>query len=100
MIATTLSTVLRTPVPLHIVLYSKDLYTGFSTKFRSVDKSICADFNVIRYELERKHVFRSVCIFVKLNLADCVTKADISCYQPLQLKFLNRRLAIYFEGSE
>lgn len=36
-------------VPRHIWIDSKDVFTSFSTKRNSIDMSIGADVNVIRY---------------------------------------------------
>lgn len=59
-LAMTMSLVVSTHIPLHVVLYFKDLYTSLFTHRNSVYKSIRADFNCIRFAFERRKVVRII----------------------------------------
>lgn len=56
MLTRTLSSMYGADVPLIVALDSKDLRTLLNTQQQSIEKSICADVNVIRYLFERGHV--------------------------------------------
>lgn len=56
MLTRTLSSICGVDVRLIVALDSKDLFTSLSTQRQSIDKSIRADANVIRYAFERGYV--------------------------------------------
>jgi len=72
-------------VELIVIVDSKDLYTSLSTQRNSIDRSIRADVNVIRFEFETNSVNEMVWVPGSLNLADPGTKPDSPLTQPLQL---------------
>lgn len=51
-LASTLAVITNQPVELIIALDTKDLFSSLSSQRNPIDKSIRADVNVIRYELE------------------------------------------------
>ena len=59
-----------------VVLDSKDLYTSLSTQRKSIDRSVRADVNYIRYQFEISNANRICWIPGRLNLADPGTKPD------------------------
>ena len=80
-----LSTLLRITVPLIVAVDSKDLYTSLSTRRNSIDKSIRADVNVIRFEYEVGNVDIMCWLPGSVNPADPGTKTDSPLTQALQL---------------
>lgn len=95
-----MSIVLGTTVPLHVTLNFKYLYNSLITKLNSVDKSIQADFNCIRFDFERRHVARVISIQRKLNFADPGTKYDRPLCTSLQLTLHYGRLAHSFDAAK
>lgn len=53
-LASTLSSIYATRIPLALALDSRDLFTSLSTHRNFLYKSICRDVNVIRHEVERR----------------------------------------------
>lgn len=94
------SSLLGIAVGLIIALDTKNLYTSLSTRRNSIDRSIRADVNVIRYEFETRNVNRITWIPGNFNLADPGTKTDSPPTQTLQLMLCSSRLPIAFDKSE
>lgn len=87
------------PLPLHIVLDSRDLFTSLSTQRQSIDKSIQADVNVIRHEFELRNVARFIWLPGKLYLSDAGTKPDSPLTEALQLSLANGCLEVDLADS-
>jgi len=96
MLAHTVSTNYGTSVALYIALYSKDLFTSLSTQRNSHDKSIRADVNFIRFELERRNVSCFIWIPREENLADPGTKSDSPLENAPRLTLFDGRLSLDF----
>lgn len=79
-------------VDLVIALDSKDLFETLSTCRNSIDSSIRADVNVIRYEFETHKVNRIVLIPGKINIRDPLTKTNSPLCQPFQLSMFTGEL--------
>lgn len=79
------SALLCTLSHLPVALYSRDLLTSFSTQRNSVDISICADVNVIRYEYETHNIDEIVWIPGRVNLTNPGTKTYSALSVTLQL---------------
>ena len=69
-----MSTLLNMPIRLMVALDSRELFSPLSTKRNSIDKSICADVNCIRYEYETRNVDEVIWIPGNVNLTDPGTK--------------------------
>lgn len=100
MLAGALSRFYRTTIPLSIVAESKDLFKSLSTQRNSIDRSICADLNVIRHEFERGLVSEITWIPGKANLAHPGTKPDSQLITTLQLTLQRVRLGLSFPTIE
>lgn len=100
MLATTLSTIFGTSIPLHVTLHSKDLLSSLSTKLNSIDKSIRSDVNVIRFQSERSNESHFIWIPCRKNRAGPGTKYDSPLTDALQLLLHDVRLPIYFPSAE
>lgn len=72
-------------VELIAVLDCKDIYTSQSTQFQSIDRSVRADANLIRYQFEVGNSDQICWISGRLNPADPGTKSDSPPTQPLEL---------------
>ena len=81
----TFSLLMATPIQLVIIVDSKDLYTSLSTHRNSIDKSVRADVNVIRFEYEMGNVDQICWLPGSLDFADPATKTDSLLCQSLQL---------------
>lgn len=79
---------------------SKDLYTSLYTNRDSVDKSIGADVNCLRFEFERRHVARIIWVQSNLNLVDPTTKSNTPLAIPLQVIPLDGRAVQTFDAAE
>lgn len=99
-LAQTLSAILNQHVKLYIALDTKDLYTSLSTKRNSIDKSIRADVNVIRFEFECCNFNRIIWIPDSVNLADPGTKANSPMIDALQLMQFTGSIPLDFIGHE
>ena len=80
-----LSALLMIRVPLIVAVDSKDLYTSLSTRRNSIDKSIRAAVNVIRFEYEVGNVDVMCWLPGSVNPADPGTKTNSPLIQVLQL---------------
>lgn len=96
----TFSTLLSSPVRLVIIVDSKDLYTSLSTRRNSVDKSIRADVNLIRFEYEMRTVDEFCWVPGAVNLADPGTKTDSPLCQSLQLLMHSGKIPIDLSRHE
>lgn len=83
-----------------MVLDSKDLYTSLATQRQSVDRSVRADVNYIRYHFEVGNANRICWIPGQLNLADPGTKSDSPLTPALQLLLISGRLPFGFPELE
>ena len=83
-----------------VVVDSKDLFTSFSTKRNSIDKSIWPDVNVIRFEFETRNVDKLIWILGLLNLADPGTMRESSLSDALQLMLYSGKVPFDFTESE
>ena len=83
-----------------VVLDSKDLYTSLSTQRKSIDRSVRADVNYIRYQFEISNANRICWIPGRLNLADPGTKPDSPLIQALQLLLFSGILPFGFPQME
>ena len=99
-IKSVISLVLNHSVKLLVATDSKDLFTSLSTQRNSIDKSIRADVNVIRYEFQTRSVDKIVWVPGKVNLADPGTKRDSALTETLQALMTTGRLLIAFEQME
>lgn len=87
-------------VRLDVALDPKYPFTSLSTQHNRIDKSICADINVIRYEFKRCNVSRIILIPSCENLAESSTKIYSPLTTPLQLLLLDGRLSLDFPTAE
>lgn len=87
-------------IELLIALDSKDLFSSLSTQRNSIDRSIRADVNVIRFEFETKSVSKIYWIPGKMNLSDPGTKADSPLIPALQLLLHTGKIPIEFPTAE
>lgn len=94
MLKMAMSLLLFNNIPLLVALDSRDLFTSLSTQRNSVDKSIRADVNVIRYEFETQHVDEIIWIPDRVNLTDPGTKTDSPLTQSLLQTMSNGKIAI------
>lgn len=94
------SQLLGIDVPLIVATDSKDLYSSLSTQRNSIDKSIRADVNVIRFEFETMAVNTMVWIPGKCNPADPGTKRDSPLAEVLQLMLFTGKIPLSFEEIE
>lgn len=99
-LALTMSLVLGFSNPLHIMLDLKDLYTCLLTKRNSVEKSIGADANCIRFHFERRNVARIVSIPENLHFADPSTSFDSPLTASRHLTLRDGRLSHSFGAAE
>lgn len=97
---TTLATLTATPVRLILIVDSKDLYTSLSTRRNSIDRSIRADVNIIRFEYDMGHVDQICWLPGAVNLADPGTKTDIPLSQSLQLMMHTGKIPIDLSRQE
>lgn len=95
-----MSILLRMPIRLLIALDSRDLFTSLSTQRNSIDKSIRADVNVIRYEYETINADEIIWIPGRVNLSDPGTKTDSPLAQALQLTMSSGKLSLDLSESE
>ena len=96
----TLTSVLQIDVPFYLVVDTKDLYTSLSTKKNSIDKSIRADVNVIRYEFETQNVNKIFWIPGSTNISDPGTKPKSSLSELLKITMATGILQIDLEKQE
>ena len=96
MLKRTLSLLLGLFVELIVILDSKDLYTSLSTQRQSINRSVRADVNFIRYEFEVGNADRICWVPGRLNLADPGTKLDSPLTQSLQLLMFSGKLPFDF----
>ena len=94
------SNLLGTNVKLLVATDSKDLFNALSTQRNSIDKSIRADVNLIRFEYETHSVNTVVWIPGKSNPADPGTKRDSPLTDVLRLMLYTGVLPIDFTGSQ
>ena len=95
-----LSTLLGIPLRLIIALDSLDLFTALSTQKNSIDKSIRADVNVIRYEYETQHADDMIWIPGRVNLTDPGTKTDSPLTQAMIQTMACGKLSIDLSEAE
>lgn len=95
-----LSTILGFKLQLTVITDSKDLYTSLSTQRNSVDKSIRADVNVIRFEYETHAVDTVAWIPGRTNPADVGTKRDSPLCDALSLMLFTGKLSLDFNQAE
>lgn len=95
-----MSTLLGLPIRLIVALDSRDLFTSLSTKRNSVDKSIRAEVNVIRFEYETGNADEIVWIPSRVNLIDPGTNTDSPLVQSLQLTIATDKLSTDLSASE
>ena len=94
------STILGINVKLLVATDSKDLFNSLSTQRNSIDKSIRADVNLIRFEYETHSVNTVVWIPGKCNPADPGTKRDSPLTDVLRLMLYTGVIPIEFTGSQ
>ena len=87
-------------IELIVVTDSKDLYNSLSTQRNATDRSVRADVNVIRYELETNSVDHIVWIPGRVNLADPDTKRDSALCDSLQLLFYTGKIPLDLAEAE
>lgn len=85
MLKSVLSILLAMRVKLAILVDSKGLYTSLSSRRNSIDKSILADVNFIRFDYEAGNVDTLCWLPVCVNLAGPGTKKNIPLCKALQL---------------
>ena len=100
MLKRTFSLLLDLSVELIFILDSKDLYTSLSTQRQSIDRSVRADVNYIRYQFEVGNANRICWVPGRLNLADPGTKPDSPLTQALQLLRYSGKLPFGFPELE
>lgn len=98
-LAAKLTLILGLHVPLHVERDSQDPLASVSTNRNSVERSIQAECNYIRFEFERRNVARIIWVPNKLDLADPATKSVSTLCTPLQLTLLDVRLDHSFEAA-
>ena len=96
MLKRTLSLLLGLFVELIVIIDSKDLYNSLSTQRQSIDHSVRADVNFIRYEFEVCNADRICWVPGRLNLLDPGTKHDSPLTQSLQLLMFSGKLPFDF----
>lgn len=89
-----------TTVALWISVDSKGLYTSLSTQRTSIDKSSCADLNIIRFDFETESISRMFWIPGRCNRSDPGTKQDSPLQDTLNLGLYTGRIFIYFPNME
>ena len=94
------STIIGVNVKLLVATDSKDLFNSLSTQRNSIDKSIRADVNLIRFEYETHSVNTVVWIPGKTNRADPGTKRDSPLTDVLLLMLYTGIIPIDFTGSQ
>lgn len=99
-LARTLSDIHGIHVNLFVVVDSRDLFPSLKTQRNSIDKSIRADVNVIRFKLERRFVSRLTWVPGRVNLADPGTKPDSHLQNALSVTMADGRLANDLSESE
>lgn len=72
-------------VPLIVAVYRKDLFTSLSMQRKSIDRSICADASIIRFEFKVLNFNDFVWVRRTSNLADRSRKLNSSITYALQL---------------
>lgn len=77
---TALSNLLLIPVLLVIIVDSKDLYTSLSTRRNSIDRSIRADVNYIRFQYKIGNIDEICWLPGSINLADPGTLQNTFVY--------------------
>lgn len=96
----TINMVIGNSLDLTVVTDSKDLYTFLSTKRNSVDRSICADANIITYEYETGSIDSVVWIRSSTNHAKEATKKDSALTEPLRLMLHSRIIPFHFSNAK
>lgn len=96
----TMTKVLQVPLRLIVALDSRDLFTSLSTQRNSIDKSIRADINVIRYEYEIRNADDIIWIPAKVILTDPGTKPDSPLTQNMIQTMSCGRIAIDLTAHE
>lgn len=97
---TAMYTLLGMLLRLLVAVHSRDLFTSLSTKRNSIDKSIRANINSIRYEYENGNADEVIWIPGRVNLTDPGTKTDSLLPQALQLTMSSGKLALDLSESE
>lgn len=83
-----LQILMETEIELWIAVGRKDLYISLSTQRNSIDKSIRADVNIIRFDFETKVLNRMFWIPGRCNLSDPGTKQDSPLQDTLNLALI------------
>ena len=101
MIAKTVSQLLGIPIPLTILVDSKDLFTSMSTQRNSIDRSIRGDVGCIRFEFQTGNIQNITWIPGKTNIADVLNNTDSFLTEALNLTIGTGKLSIdYTTNSE
>lgn len=95
-----LQLILATKIDLWIAVDRKELYTSFSTQMNSIDKSIRADVNIIRFDFETKAINRMFWIPGRCNLSDPGTRQDSPLRDTLNLTLQTGHIPIEFPTME
>lgn len=83
-----------------VAVDSKYLHKSLSTQFNSIDKSIRADSNCIRHELEVVNVDDMDWLPGKVNLADTGTKYYSPLYDASQILMQSEKIQIDLSRHE
>lgn len=83
-LAQSLSTIIKRSINQIIAVDSKDLLQPLSTQYNSIDKSILADINVIRYEFKSNNIDQIICIPGNQNVSDPGRKENSPLCDALQ----------------
>lgn len=92
--------ILNQHVDVWIVVDTKDLFNSLSTKRNSIDNSIFADANVIRFEFKCCYVNSIIWISGSVNLADTGKKSKSPVADALQLLQFSVKIPQDFFGHE
>ena len=85
---------------LTVITDSKYLYTYLSTQHNSIDKSIRADVNDIRFEYETHHVNTVAWIPGQIYPAEVGTKSDSALIEEVQLMLFTGKLQLDYSNAE
>lgn len=77
--------VLRKPLQLPVLSYSKQLYNSLSTQRNSIDRSTHADVKITRFEFETAPISNVVLITGTMKKSDPATKRNSALCYPLLL---------------
>lgn len=100
MLKRTYSMLLGISIELVVVHDSKDLYVSLAKQRQSVDSSVCAEVNFIRYQFETSNADRICWIPGRFSIAEPGTKTDSSLIQAILLLLFSRKLPFGFSELE